>query len=73
MLVFKDQGVITGDRHVEISKWFGELEVTFYQHERSPHPQIFRVSNDPNEGCTGKNYNLMNLILFEFQYMWLKY
>lgn len=53
LLVFKDQGVISGERQVEISKWFGDLEVTFYQHERSPHPQVFRVSNDSSEGCTG--------------------
>jgi len=53
IMVFKNQGEITGDRHVEISKWFGELEVTFYQHHTSPHPDVFRVSNDPNQGCTG--------------------
>ncbi|KAK7788569.1 hypothetical protein R5R35_000157 [Gryllus longicercus] len=53
ILVFKNQGVISGDRHVEISKWFGELESTFYKHPRSPHPDVFRVSNDPKEGCTG--------------------
>lgn len=54
ILVFKDQGTITAPRHVEISKWFGKLEVTFYQHPRSPHPEVFRVSNDHNEGCTGR-------------------
>ena len=52
-MVFKNQGKITGDRHVEISKWFGELESTFYKHPRSPHPDVFRVSNNENEGCTG--------------------
>jgi len=51
--VFKDQGIISGHRHVEISSWFGELESTFYKHPKSPHPDVFRVSNDPNEGCTG--------------------
>jgi len=51
--VFKDQGIISGQRHVEISNWFGELESTFYKHLKSPHPDVFRVSNDPNEGCTG--------------------
>lgn len=56
MLIFKDQGVISGDRHVEISRWFGELESTFYKHPKSPHPDIFRVSNDRNEGCTGSKY-----------------
>uniref|UniRef100_A0A0A9XNV9 Alpha-ketoglutarate-dependent sulfonate dioxygenase n=1 Tax=Lygus hesperus TaxID=30085 RepID=A0A0A9XNV9_LYGHE len=53
LLIFKDQGVISGDRHVEISKWFGDLESTFYKHPRSPHPDVFRVSNDEEEGCTG--------------------
>ncbi|VVC41405.1 Hypothetical protein CINCED_3A020741 [Cinara cedri] len=53
ILIFKDQGVISGERHVEISRWFGDLESTFYKHSRSPHPDVFRVSNDENEGCTG--------------------
>lgn len=53
ILVFKDQGKITGQRHVEISEWFGELESTFYKHPKSPHPDVFRVSNDPDEGCMG--------------------
>ncbi|KAJ6649171.1 putative dioxygenase [Pseudolycoriella hygida] len=53
LLVFPQQGIISGARHVEISKWFGELESTFYKHERSPHPDVFRVSNDGNEGCRG--------------------
>ncbi|KAG8330768.1 hypothetical protein J6590_055753 [Homalodisca vitripennis] len=53
LLIFKGQGDITGYRQVQISKWFGDLEVTFYQHEQSPHPQVFRVSNDPTKGCTG--------------------
>ena len=53
LLVFKDQGIISGQRHVEISSWFGELESTFYKHPKSPPPDVFRVSNDPNEGCTG--------------------
>ena len=51
ILIFKKQGEITGDRHVEISKWFGELESTFYKHPRSPHPDVFRVSNIEEEGC----------------------
>jgi len=55
ILIFKDQGIISGDRHVEISRWFGELESTFYKHPKSPHPDVFRVSNDKNEGCTSKS------------------
>uniref|UniRef100_A0A1B6C9E7 TauD/TfdA-like domain-containing protein n=1 Tax=Clastoptera arizonana TaxID=38151 RepID=A0A1B6C9E7_9HEMI len=53
LLVFKDQGAVSGNRHVEISKWFGELDSVFYQHPKSPHYDVFRVSNDPAEGCTG--------------------
>ena len=53
ILVFRDQGIIFGDRHVEISRWFGPLESTFYKHPASPHPDVFRVSNDPEVGCTG--------------------
>ena len=51
LLIFKNQGEITGDRHIEISKWFGKLESTFYKHPRSPHPDVFRVSNVEEEGC----------------------
>ena len=51
--MFKHQGIISGQRHVEISSWFGELESTFYKHPKSPHPDLFRVSNDPNERYTG--------------------
>ena len=53
MVIFRNQGQISGKRHVEISKWFGELESTFYKHPKSPHPDVFRVSNDESEGCTG--------------------
>jgi len=52
LLIFKDQPKIIGTRHVEISKWFGELESTFYKHPKSPHPDVFRVSNVREEGCT---------------------
>lgn len=52
LLIFKDQGVVSADRHVEISRWFGELESTFYKHPKSPHPDVFRVSNNEAEGCT---------------------
>merc|ERR1712232_1130762 len=52
VLVFKDQGRISGERQVEISKQLGQIESTFYKHPRSPHPDVFRVSNDEFEGCT---------------------
>merc|ERR1712189_52583 len=51
MVIFKDQSRISGDRRVEISRWFGELESTFYKHPKSPHPDVFRVSNDRAQGC----------------------
>lgn len=56
VVVFRDQGVITGQRQVEISEWFGPCESTFYKHPKSPHPDIFRVSNNNLEGCTGQHY-----------------
>lgn len=40
LLLFRNQGVVSGERHVEISQWFGELESTFYKHPRSPHPDV---------------------------------
>lgn len=52
LLIFKEQGKVSGKRHVEISKWFGEFESTFYKHPKSPDPDIFRVSNVREEGCT---------------------
>ncbi len=52
LLVFKDQGVLPPERHLEVSRWFGELESTFFDHPKSPHRDIFRVSNDRNEGYT---------------------
>ena len=53
LIVFRGQGVVAGARQVEISRWFGELESTFYKHPKSPDPDVFRVSNDEAEGCTG--------------------
>lgn len=52
ILVFKDQDIVSAERHVEISQWFGKLASTFYKHPKSPHPDVFRVSNDETEGCT---------------------
>ncbi|KAK6192453.1 hypothetical protein SNE40_003917 [Patella caerulea] len=53
LLIFKNQGVITPERHLEISRWFGELDSKHKKHKRSPHPDILRVSNDSTEGWTG--------------------
>ncbi|DBB16677.1 TPA: hypothetical protein ACH3X3_014925 [Trebouxia sp. C0006] len=53
LVIFRDQGTVSGQRQVDISGWFGDLESTFYKHPKSPHPDIFRVSNSNLEGCTG--------------------
>lgn len=53
LVVFRDQDVVAAHDQVEISKWFNPLECTFYKHPMSPHPEVFRVSNDPSQGCTG--------------------
>ena len=53
IMIFRNQGSISGRRHIEISRWFGELDSTFYRHPRSPDVDVFRVSNDRTEGCTG--------------------
>ena len=53
VVVFRDQGIVAGADQVEISKWFNPLESTFYKHPMSPHPDVFRVSNDAAMGCTG--------------------
>jgi len=52
LLIFKDQGIVPPEKHLEIGKWFGKIESTFYNHPKSPHRDIFRVSNDRTEGCT---------------------
>lgn len=53
IMIFRDQGDVSGKRHVEISRWFGELDSTFYRHPASPDTDVFRVSNDEKHGCTG--------------------
>lgn len=52
VVVLKDQGQVPGDVQVEFSRTLGEVESTFSKHPRSPHPDIFRVSNSRAEGCT---------------------
>jgi len=37
VLVFRNQSGLSPGRHVEIGKWFGEIESTFYKHPKSPH------------------------------------
>ena len=50
IVVFKDQGIISPERFLEIGKWFGEIHSTFTHHPKSPLRDIFRVSNDEKEG-----------------------
>lgn len=47
---FSFQGVLPHERHLEIARWFGNIESTFYDHSKSPHRDIFRVSNDRSQG-----------------------
>ena len=50
-ILFRKQSV-SGQRQVDISNALGTVESTFYKHPKSPHPDIFRVSNSDSEGCT---------------------
>ena len=52
LLIFKNDGKhISADAQLEVSRWFGEIESTFYKHPASPHADIFRVSNVEAHGC----------------------
>jgi taurine dioxygenase len=50
LLIFKNQGIIPPQRYLEIGSWFGEVLSTFARHPKSPLLEIFRVSNDEEEG-----------------------
>lgn len=50
-ILFRKQ-TLSGQRQVDISNELGTVQSTFYKHPRSPHPDIFRVSNNEEEGCT---------------------
>eukprot|EP00392_Amoebophrya_sp_AT5.2_P004385 g4393.t1 len=53
LLLFRDHHRLSGLQQVEFSQHLGvKVESTFYKHPKSPHPDIFRVSNDEREGCT---------------------
>ena len=57
LVIFRDQGEVDGSKHVEISEWFGPVDVSvpagdpLYAHPKCPHPGIHRISNDAREGC----------------------
>lgn len=50
-ILFRKQD-LSGQQQVDISNELGSIESTFYKHPKSPHPDIFRVSNVEEEGCT---------------------
>jgi alpha-ketoglutarate-dependent taurine dioxygenase len=58
IVVFRDQGKVSGEKHVEISKYFGTIDRTLHEGDTIfPHPKchnadVYRISNDPEEGCT---------------------
>lgn len=52
IVVFRNQHNLPPEKHLEIARWFGKVESTFYRHPKSPSQDIFRVSNDDREGCT---------------------
>lgn len=53
LLIFREQKTpISGQLQVDFSDLLGKVVSTFYEHPKSPHPDVFRVSNDENEGCT---------------------
>lgn len=51
LLIFKNQGIVSGERYVEISKWFGDLEFIFYKYFRLLYFDVFCVLNNEEEGC----------------------
>lgn len=58
IVIFREQGNVSGEKQVEISRWFGSLDGTVFKgdplfaHPKCPHPDVHRISNDPEEGCT---------------------
>jgi alpha-ketoglutarate-dependent taurine dioxygenase len=54
LLLFRNQlPRLTAEELITFSKWFGSghLHSAHAQHDRSEHFDVFRVSNDPNDGC----------------------
>lgn len=51
LLVFRNQGTLSGDTQLRITGYFGDVEERgFEQHPKSPDRLILRVSNDEDEG-----------------------
>jgi alpha-ketoglutarate-dependent taurine dioxygenase len=51
VVLFRQQE-LSGQQQVDLSNALGTVESTFYKHPKSPHADIFRVSNNEEEGCT---------------------
>ena len=52
LLLFRHEGAtVSAAAQLRVSRWFGEVQSTFYRHPASPHRDVFRVSNDEAEGC----------------------
>ncbi len=52
ILVFRDQGLLSPKRQVEITRWFGEPDPANYG-PKNPNQYVARISNDPTEGEFG--------------------
>lgn len=54
-IVFKNQGILTGDEQVAASEYFGgqELHSTHGVHPQAPNNHVFRLSNDDFHGIVG--------------------
>jgi taurine dioxygenase len=62
-LVFKDQGVLSGDEQVAASELWGgrKMHSTHGVHPESPNKHIFRLSNDQQVGCDLDTTPLMTM------------
>ena len=56
VLVFRGQGVLSGDDQVRISMLFGagEMHSTHGEHAKAGNEHIFRLSNKDGEGIVGE-------------------
>ena len=61
IMIFRDQGKVSGKRQAEIGKWFGELDTPFNRHPMSPDHDVLRLSNDGAEGVKGVGYKGLHI------------
>lgn len=52
ILFFKNNNPISAELHREIMQAFGQI-IPWGTHPKSPHPDIYRISNNPKEGFVG--------------------